>query len=103
MLLVLDASKLEIQLPLFFQLKSAGFPILIVLTMVDILPKNPAVNISSLAELLKTTIQPIRGLTGEGLFDLAEKIRNFKFPPKYFIQEITDWNQNKFNEVLKKS
>ena len=100
-LLVLDASKLEIQLPLFFQLKDAGFSLVIALTMWDILPKN-SLNPIELQNSLGIPVIPIKGLIGEGVGKLIEALRPLSKETKA-IQEPVQWSQKKFNEAFKKS
>ena len=78
LILVLDASKLEIQLPLFFQLKEAGFPLVVALTMGDILPKPARIDISILKKLLKSPVVPIKGLMGEGVPELVGELEKLE-------------------------
>ena len=97
-ILVLDSSKLEIQLPLFFQLKSAGFPLLIALTMPDVVKKSSPLNLKTLSQLLETPIVSINGLTGKGVFQLIAGIKNLK-AKNTTITKLENWSQKKFNEV----
>ena len=71
--LVLDASKLEIQLPLFFKLK--GQHVLIALTKSDILPQAFRPQAKKLSQKLKTPVIAIQGLTGEGVLELVDSIK----------------------------
>ena len=71
---VLDASKLESQLPLFFQLKEAGRPLIAALTMWDLIPKN-SLDIESLKKSLGAPAVPIKGLLGGGVSELADELR----------------------------
>ena len=101
-ILVLDASKLEIQLPLFFQLREAGFPLIIALTMWDLLPQKN-LNLDLLEKALNTPITPLKGLTGEGVGDLIEKMqKEFDKKSKAFHQ-IKEWSQSQMDECLRKS
>lgn len=101
-ILVLDASKLEIQLPLFFQLKEAGFSPVIALTMQDILPQQN-LNIKLLEQNLKTSVVSIKGLTGEGVGDLLERVQKEISQKTKPIQQIKKWSQSQLDECLKQS
>lgn len=103
LILVLDASKLEVQLPLFFQLKETGFPLLIVLTMSDILPKDRRMNFSFLKKALGVPVIPIKGLTGEGVGDLITPLRKFIQNETKPTQESKQWNQEKLDGAFKQS
>ena len=73
LVLILDTGKLEVQLPLFFQLKEAGFPLVVALTMWDI--SKPSIDVQALEKLLKSPVIPIKGLIGEGLSDLVFQLK----------------------------
>jgi len=73
--LVLDASKLEIQLPLFLKLKQESYPLVIALTMLDLLPESCRPQAERLSQTLNTPVIPVEGLTGKGVLDLVEKIK----------------------------
>ena len=102
LILVLDTSKLEIQLPLFFQLKEAGFPIVVALTMWDILPKQ-SFNLAVFKKTLKVPVVPIEGLIGKGIGDLIESIRSLTGKKAKPIQKPKPWNQKKLSSVLSQS
>ena len=76
--LVLDASKLEIQLPFFFKLRQEGYPVVIALTMLDLLPPPLRPQTQLLSQKLKAPVVSITGLTGEGVLDLIDQIKTFK-------------------------
>ena len=96
--LVLDASKLEIQLPLFFQLKSAGCPIVVALTMPDIAQKSSLLNIDSLSQQLKSPFISLNGLTGQGVFQLITAIKNLK-TEDLEIKKLKNWSEKQFNKI----
>jgi len=102
LVLVLDVNKLEIQLPLFFQLKEMNFPVILVLSMCDLAPKN-FINTDQLKKNLNVPIIPIKGLIGKGVIDLTEQIKSFKTTHVKPIQNLNNWNQNRFDHLLKKS
>ena len=79
-ILVLDISKLEIQLPLFFELKNKGFSVVIVLTMSDLLPKKSCPDSKKLAELLKAPVISVQSKTGEGVLKLIQTLKGYSFP-----------------------
>lgn len=71
---VLDASKLKSQLPFFFQLKEAGFPLAAALTMWDLIPEG-SIDLKALEKSLGAPVVPVKGLLGEGVFELIEALR----------------------------
>ena len=99
--LVLDAMKLEIQLPLLFQLKEAGFQILVALTMSDLMESPP--NIQTLSRLTGTPMVQVKGLTGEGVQELISKVKDFFPEKKISPQPLKNWSLKKRNQILKKS
>ena len=103
LILVLDASKLEVQLPLFFQLKEAGFPLIVALTMWDILPKKNVFHLDLLKKSLNIPIIPIKGLIGEGVGELIEPAQSLINKEIQLIQKPEQWNQQKLNDILKHS
>ncbi len=72
-LLVLDATRLKRQLPLFFQLKSTGLPLILVLSMYDIQKKESELNLPLLSRLLKVPVCPVEGLLGGGVRELIDQ------------------------------
>ena len=74
-ILVLDEGKLEIQLPLLFQLKEAGFPVLTALTMRDTVPHGALVDTDFLSQELKSPVTPVQGLTGKGMYELIQLLK----------------------------
>ena len=98
--MVLDASKLEIQLPLLLQLKSAGFPLIAALTMWDILPKHSLLDISTLGRLLNSPIVPVRGLIGDGVAELAKELEKLE-DNNLKIKKIKDLGSSKIQSGFK--
>ncbi|MBC6415836.1 MAG: ferrous iron transporter B [Bdellovibrionales bacterium] len=86
--LVLDISKLEVQLPLFFKLKKKGYSIIVALTMSDILPENYQPQANILSQALKIPVIKIKGLTGEGVLDLVDAIKTYQVNPQDFPLKI---------------
>ena len=102
LVLVFDGSKLEIQLPLFFQLKEAGFKIIIALTMWDLI-SDQDLDLPQLEKSLGVPVVPINGLMGGGVFDLVKKIKMVSQSKTSNIKKIKDWTLKELNTTLKKS
>ena len=101
-ILVLDASKLEIQLPLFFQLKEAGFPLVVALTMWDLLPEK-TIYLNKLKNSLGVPVIPINGLLGEGVNDLTKNLKDVISKKADPIQELKPWDQKKLENSIDQS
>lgn len=101
-ILTLDASKLEIQMPLFFQLKEMGFKIVIALTMWDLIPNNE-LDIKKLEQKLGVPIVLINGLIGGGVCDLVEQISSSLSSSSSSIQKIKPWTRENLNQAIEKS
>ncbi|MCY4321958.1 MAG: ferrous iron transporter B, partial [Bdellovibrionaceae bacterium] len=97
-ILVLDSSKLEAQLPIFFQLKSEGFPLIVALSMSDISQKNFPLDIAVFSQKLKSPVVLLNSLTGEGVFQLIAKIKKLK-SKKITLEKQTSWSEKEFNKV----
>ncbi len=100
LIVALDAGKLEIQLPFLLQLKSAGFPLVAALTMRDTLSERSRLNVSALEKELNCPVAPVNGLLGEGVVELAQKLKSIKIhPPLLRVKKIKDWDQEQFNKA----
>ena len=100
LILVLDASKLEIQLPLFFQLKEAGFSLIVALSMWDLLPRHSQIDISTLERLLKAPVVPLKGLIGEGVAELIKNLEKLlSQKSKSSVKKPKLWDQQKFSQI----
>ncbi len=106
---VADINYLEKQLLLFTQVKDLGFPVILVLNMIDLAEKDKTeVDIAKLEkEFPDTTIIPVSSKTGKGIKELKEIIHQKKFittsPENRFYQPLTqseieavDWMKNTF-------
>ena len=78
-ILLLDTTKLEIQLPLFFELKSKALPVVIALSMSDLLEKKFRPDSKKLSQILETPVIPIQTKTGEGVLQLIETVKSYDF------------------------
>ena len=74
--LVLDSTRLKRQLPLLFQIQSAGWPVVVALTMYDIQKKSASLDMRQLSGLLKVPVCPIEGLLGGGVPELLKTARS---------------------------
>ncbi|MCS6795438.1 MAG: ferrous iron transport protein B [Raineya sp.] len=83
-LVVADASNLQRNLLLFSEVQSLGFPIILVLNMIDIAQKSGwEIDLSKLSALLQTPIVCTNSRSGEGIQELKQKITDFqKLTPK---------------------
>lgn len=100
---VLDGSKLPVQLPLFFQLKEAGFSIVVVLSMWDLISQRQ-LDLKKLEQELGVPVIPINGLLGAGVWELTESF----FKPElnsssHPFQKLKPWSIEKITEVSKTS
>ena len=100
--LVLDSSKLEVQLPLFFQLKSAGFSPIVALTMPDISKKSFQLDIEELSKQLKTAVLFINGLTGQGVLQIIKIIKNLKVK-NAAVKKLKACSDEQFNKASQES
>ncbi len=101
-LLILDGSKLEIQLPLFFQLKEAGFKVVVALTMWDLI-SNDSLDIDQLQKSLGVPVVLINGLIGGGVYDLVEHFPTLLDSKPSSIQNLKPWSVKDLNESVDKS
>ena len=92
--LVLDASKLEVGLPLFFKLKEENYDLSLILTMPDLV----SLDISSLEKELGTVVSPINGLTGKGVFEFLENLQKRKDPVLKEGKKET-WNESRLDQI----
>ena len=99
--LVLDSMKLEIQLPLFFQLKEAGFRVIVALTMSDLM--EAPLNGEVLSRLIKAPVVSVKGLTGEGVQELVSKQGPVLQEEEKAPRPLKNWSVAKRNQILKKS
>ena len=101
-ILILDGSKLEIQLPLFFQLKEAGFKIVVALTMWDLIFKD-SLDIDQLQKSLGVPVVPINGLVGSGVYELIEQLHPLLNSKPSVIQNLEPWTVAELNKAVKNS
>lgn len=75
-ILVMDGLHIDRSLIMALQLKKAGFPFSVIVTMDDLLKKyNKDLNFVKLAELLGADVFPFNGQTGEGLKEIVSGLK----------------------------
>lgn len=105
-ILVVDGLHLDRHLIMALQLKKAGFPFSIVITMADLLKKyNKQIDIQKLSEILGVKIYTFDGQSGNGL---SEIVNSLKMETDFELKKIK-WTYLEFqqakveiNEILKK-
>lgn len=103
-ILVLDATRLERQLPLVFQLKSSGVPFVLALSMYDIQKKQSEMNLSLLSKKLAVPVYPIEGLLGGGVTELLD-FAKLNFNKKVSLSSVfsIDWSKAKQERSLEEA
>ena len=102
--LVLDATRLKRQLPFFFQLKEAGLPVILALSMYDLQKKEAPFDFSLLSKKLGVPVCPIEGLLGGGVPELLELAQNqFTKPFKSSVEFSTVWSEKKQEGYLERA
>ena len=74
----IDALRVKRELPLALQLKKMGFPVLVALTMSDLL-ESP-LDVKALSQYLELPVFPIEGKLGKGVKELVQGISKFETP-----------------------
>ncbi len=105
LLLVVDATQMEKHLIFAKQLKTLGFPVVVALTMTDLLRKNQLkMDVQKLSKLLDLPVFPIDGRLGGGVQDLAKALgeENLKKVETKFNPAVTDfeWIKKAHQEIL---
>ena len=102
--LVLDATRLKRQLPFFFQLKEAGLPVILALSMYDLQKKEAPFDFFLLSKKLGVPVCPIEGLLGGGVPELLELAQNqFTKPFKSSVVFSTVWSKKKQEGYLERA
>ena len=103
-IVTIDAGKLEAHLPLLFQLKETGLPLLLVLTVWEKFDEK-TFSVKKLSESLDTPVIPVKGLIGEGVHSLIEELRkiiSIKSNSKRIIKSPVPWTEEKMERVVQK-
>ena len=103
-ILVLDATRLERQLPLAFQLKSSGVPFILALSMYDIQKKQSVMDLSLLSKKLAVPVYPIEGLLGGGVTELLDSAK-VCFSNKVSLSSVfsVEWSKIKQEKGLEEA
>lgn len=105
-ILVVDGLHLDRHLIMALQLKKAGFPFSIVVTMADLLKKyNKQIDIQKLSEILGVKIYTFDGQSGKGLTEIVNSLKiETDFELKKIKWTYLEFQQAKveINEILKK-
>ena len=103
-ILVLDATRLERQLPLAFQLKSSGVPFILALSMYDIQKKQSEMDLSLLSKKLTVPVYPIEGLLGGGVTELLDSAK-LNFNKKVSLSSVfsVEWSKVKQEKGLEEA
>jgi ferrous iron transport protein B len=98
---VVDAANLERNLNLTLQLMEYGKPVILALNMWDdALKKGIRIDVKKLEKLLKVSVIPTNGLTGEGVKLLSEKCMTAK--PVFVPKMTSDARWKKLGEITEK-
>ena len=107
LILVLDATRLKRQLPLVFQLKEAGLPLVLALSMYDIQKKESPFDLSLLSKQLGLPVCPIEGLLGGGVSDLLDTAKSYFESKKFELLSpalfANNWSEKKQEGYLEKA
>ena len=105
-ILVLDATRLKRQLPFALQLKEAGLPVIIALSMYDIQKKESLLDLPLLSKQLGMVVCPIEGLLGGGVSELISHAQiQFKKKTVNLLPDIFSsvWSEKKQENYLKRA
>jgi ferrous iron transport protein B len=100
---VVDATQMSRHLLITRQLQAAGFPVIVALTMVDLIrERGEHVNVAALSEELGCKIIEIDGRLGGGVMELVEEVRqSLLFCPLIKLQPLEAWSGEKTETVLR--
>ena len=103
-IVTIDTGKLEAHLPFLFQLKEAGFPLLLVLTMWDKAGEDTFF-LKTLKQCLNIPVIPIKGLIGDGVSYLIEELKTILFlkPPIKSLKASKPWTEGKMEKAIKRA
>jgi len=90
-IVVVDGTQMSRHLPLVQQIKETGFPVVVALTMADLLRKqNIQVSLGVLEKEFGCPVIPFEGLLGGGLKEIVTAVRTLKQNPT--VVKPTLWN-----------
>lgn len=95
---VMDATQWQRQWPLVEQMREAGIPSVVALTMTDLLRKeDQELDEKKLSELMKVPVVPIDGQLGGGVSELLEQVR--KLERKTGFQPPKEWSEDQYKKA----
>lgn len=99
---LMDSTQLARQMLLVQQLKSSGFPVIVALTMSDLVKSEGLeINASKLSEILQAPVVSIDGQLGGGVKELVEAME--ALPPKDEITELKPWSGVKMESAIREA
>ena len=103
LIVVVDATQFQRQCTLVRQLKSSGWPVVVALTMSDVIAaEGIQLDVQKLSHLLEAPVVRIDGRLGGGVFELVDKARKQVIANKApSIQKISRWTSEDFQSELK--
>ena len=104
-IVTIDAGKLQAHLPLVFQLKEAGIPLLLALNVWDKVGEK-SISPEILSQLLDIPVLPVKGSIGGGIPPLIEELRkiiSLNSTQKRIIQSPVAWTEEKMEKAVQKA
>lgn len=98
-LYVADASNLERHLVLLSQIMDLGFPVVLLLNMVDLVTKSRECNDVQLANMLQIPVIKVNGRTGAGIKDIGEVIVRMEEKSHDKFLEIRDYSATAIDQM----
>lgn len=100
---VIDSTNLERNLNLTLQLLEKGIPTVVALNLWDVATRNGIeIDTIALAEELGVDVVPTVAVSGQGIYDLVEALRDAKTPPQVHF-ESSDQRWARIGEISEKS
>ncbi len=98
-LYVADASNLERHLVLLSQIMDLGFPVVLLLNMVDLVEKSRECNDVQLANMLQIPVIKVNGRTGVGIKEIGEVIVRMEEKSHEKFLEVRDYSATTIDQV----
>ncbi|MEK6553938.1 MAG: ferrous iron transporter B [Bdellovibrionota bacterium] len=102
--IVIDACQISRQLHLVKQLKEIGYPIVVALTMVDLMVDAGGVDTAKMSQMLGVPVIPINGLLGGGVKELIQAVVKIKHSESgQKIKQLEPWSEEKRKNIFTES
>ena len=98
---VLDITKMEIGLPFLFQLKEAGLPIVVALSMTDMFKTHFDKQVFE--KELNLPLVCMEGLLGSGVQELVARIQDVSQNNRSIFKDLPAWSEKKGQQALAKA